>query len=305
MDNIGRITAAGELRGQRFASKNNDNIASYLGETNDYDGTTYQLLIVDESGGGRPEDPKVRAGIKADGSIVADNKIIINPDSVTASDDRTRLQIGEGAGTARELALLYTTDSAYQGPALKIQHRYSTNSNAKFLECVKGTDTVAEIGLDGSASFLADGFTVNETGSYGVQLKTDRDRFLCQSVSGGAYLQENGTSWVSNSDKRLKKDLVTIENGLDKVGQLNGYTGHFKTDDVNSKRRSFLVAQEVQAVLPEAVDASNPLKLGVSYTDVIPLLVSALNESKDRIEALEAQLAALSGPSTTDIQEGN
>ena len=98
-------------------------------------------------------DADVAGSITAAGDVTVGDKIIINPDNVNASDDRTRLQIGENAGTARELALLYTIDSAYQGPALKIQHRNSTNNNAKFLQCVKGTNTVAEIGLNGGATF--------------------------------------------------------------------------------------------------------------------------------------------------------
>jgi hypothetical protein len=59
--------------------------------------------------------------------------------------------------------------------------------------------------------------------------------------------------------------------------------------------RSFLIAQDVQAVLPEAVDvmSDDMGTLSLKYTEVIPLLVSALKESKERIETLEAKVAAL------------
>jgi len=107
----------------------------------------------------------------------------------------------------------------------------------------------------------------------------------------GVYLTSAGTSWTGYSDERLKTNLVEIENGLQKVGQLRAVTGRFKKDPEDVSR-SFLIAQDVQAVLPEAVDTSNPDALGLSYTDVIPLLVAALKESKERIEALEAEVAA-------------
>ena len=55
------------------------------------------------------------------------------------------------------------------------------------------------------------------------------------------------------------------------------YIGKFKTDSEET-RRSFLIAQDVQAVFPEAVEASDPDKLGVQYTDMIPLLVAAIKE---------------------------
>jgi hypothetical protein len=56
-----------------------------------------------------------------------------------------------------------------------------------------------------------------------------------------------------------------------------------------------LIAQDVEAVLPEAVESSNPDELGLRYTEVIPLLVAALKEAKERIETLEAKVAALEG----------
>jgi hypothetical protein len=110
--------------------------------------------------------------------------------------------------------------------------------------------------------------------------------------SEGAYIAYTGTSWTANSDERLKTDLMPIENAASKVSLLRAVTGRFKTDEVGT-RRAFLIAQDVQAVLPEAVDASNPDKLGIQYTEVIPLLVAAIKELSAKNDALEARLAAL------------
>ena len=49
----------------------------------------------------------------------------------------------------------------------------------------------------------------------------------------------------------------------------------------------FRSAQDVQKVLPEAVDMTNNEKLGLSYTDVIPLLVAAIQELSAKVAALE------------------
>jgi hypothetical protein len=115
----------------------------------------------------------------------------------------------------------------------------------------------------------------------------------------GVYLATNGTSWTSNSDERKKDIIEPITNGLQKVSTLRAIIGKYKTDE-ESKRRSFLIAQDVQAVLPEAVDASNPDDLGVQYTEVIPLLVAAIKELKqindtqaETINALTARIVAL------------
>jgi hypothetical protein len=109
--------------------------------------------------------------------------------------------------------------------------------------------------------------------------------------SNGVRLSNGGTSWASDSDERVKDIIETIDNGLTKVASLRSVIGKYKSDS-DDKRRSFLIAQDVQVVLPEAVyDEQGTLML--AYTDVIPLLVSALKESKERIETLEAKVAVL------------
>jgi hypothetical protein len=107
----------------------------------------------------------------------------------------------------------------------------------------------------------------------------------------GMYLGYGNNAWTASSDERVKTDLVPIENATSKVSTLRAVTGRFKTDE-EGKSRSFLIAQDVQAVLPEAVDASDPDKLGVQYTDVIPLLVAAIKELSAEVEALKAKVGA-------------
>jgi hypothetical protein len=110
----------------------------------------------------------------------------------------------------------------------------------------------------------------------------------------GQYLSGASSAWNAISDERAKDELEPITDGLNKVATLRAVTGIYKNDE-DKNRQVFLIAQDVQKVLPEAVDATDPEKLGLAYTDVIPLLVSALHDAKDRIEALEAEVAALKG----------
>ena len=108
-------------------------------------------------------------------------------------------------------------------------------------------------------------------------------------ASAGVYLNGTAaTSWTSASDERLKDIIEPISNAVSKVASLRAVIGKFKFDE-NNTRKPFLIAQDIQAVLPEAVDASNPDKLGVAYTDVIPLLVAAIKELTARVQTLEAK----------------
>jgi hypothetical protein len=108
----------------------------------------------------------------------------------------------------------------------------------------------------------------------------------------GVILASGATSWASVSDERVKTDLKPIENAVEKVSTLRSVTGRYKTDE-EGKSRSFLIAQDVQKVLPEAINADDPEQLGVQYTDVIPLLTAAIKELKATVDAQAARIAAL------------
>jgi len=123
--------------------------------------------------------------------------------------------------------------------------------------------------------------------------------FLYNHNSVGVTVTNGATSWSAVSDERLKTDLQPIENAVDKVNQLRSVTGRYKSDD-EGKSRSFLIAQDIQKVLPEAVSISKfpnsedeTEYLAASYTDVIPLLVAAIKELKTTVDAQAARIAAL------------
>jgi hypothetical protein len=109
--------------------------------------------------------------------------------------------------------------------------------------------------------------------------------------SNGVRLSNGGTSWASDSDERVKDIIEPITDAANKVLTLRAVIGKYKTDEEGT-RRSFLIAQDVQAVLPEAVVAQQDEigTLSLAYTDVIPLLVAAIQELNAKVTALEAQL---------------
>ena len=120
--------------------------------------------------------------------------------------------------------------------------------------------------------------------------------FIVSNGTGGVVLVGSATSWSAVSDERLKTELKPIENAAAKVASLRAGTGRYLTDD-ESVSRVFLIAQDVQAVLPEAVDVSEDEQqtLMLRYTDTVPLLVAAIQEQQAIITALTARVAALEG----------
>jgi len=112
-----------------------------------------------------------------------------------------------------------------------------------------------------------------------------------EKLYGSGSIRATGTI-TANSDISLKKNLLKIENALEKVEKINGYTYELKEDD--SKRYAGVIAQEIQTVLPEIVNKGNDGILGVEYGNISALLIEAIKELSaentsliNRIEALE------------------
>jgi hypothetical protein len=105
----------------------------------------------------------------------------------------------------------------------------------------------------------------------------------------GVQLVSGATAWTTLSDETVKDIIEPIGNAVAKVGSLRSVIGKFKTDSEGT-RRSFLIAQDVKSVLPEAVDVvGENNELGLRYTEVIPLLVAAIKELTARVQTLEAK----------------
>jgi hypothetical protein len=144
-------------------------------------------------------------------------------------------------------------------------------------------------------------------------------RFYNNSVGGGGtviFSVGNGDDNVRAtndiiayaSDKRLKHNIQPIENALSKVISLKGMT--YQWNEVGSQhgwtpdtkiREAGVFAQDIQAVLPEAVrlapfddnmgvSKSGENFLTVKYEKIVPLLIEAIKEQQLQIEELKAKL---------------
>jgi len=125
-----------------------------------------------------------------------------------------------------------------------------------------------------------------------------------------APLTSTGDITAFASDKRLKENVESIDNALNKVLSLNGvtYTWNQTANELAgydmSKRHVGVFAQDVERVLPEAVapapfdvsegkSASGEEYLTVKYEKMVPLLIEAMKEQQSQIEALKAEIQQL------------
>ena len=133
-----------------------------------------------------------------------------------------------------------------------------------------------------------DGYAVN---SFRAPIFYDSDdtAYYANPASTSVFNQINVTTLNSTSDIRFKSDLQKIDNAVDKLKTISGYTYMLKDHD---DRKAGLIAQEVEAVLPEAVKGSEDKKL-LDYQATIALLVEAVKEQSEEIAILKSRLEKL------------
>jgi hypothetical protein len=93
---------------------------------------------------------------------------------------------------------------------------------------------------------------------------------------------------IAYSDSNVKTDLQRIENAVDKLEKINGYT--FKRLDMPNdphQRHTGLIAQEVQTILPEAVHTDNQDRLSIAYGNMAGIIIEAIKELKQEIRDIK------------------
>jgi hypothetical protein len=100
-----------------------------------------------------------------------------------------------------------------------------------------------------------------------------------------------GGNIIANSDERLKENITTIENALDKVQQLRGVEFDWKDNGIHGMG---FIAQEVEKILPDLVKEHDGIK-SVAYGNMASLLVEALKELSMKYKELEEKYNKLIG----------
>lgn len=153
------------------------------------------------------------------------------------------------------------------------------------------------ISISGNAATATNATTATNVASGGNVTTTSIGVGTAASGSSGDVRAVGNITAYYSSDARLKNDQKKIANSLEKVKSLDGI--EFDWNDEFLRRNGgedkfFLrkhdigvIAQQVQKVLPEAVAQKPDGFLGVKYEKLIPLLLEAIKELSDKVEALE------------------
>lgn len=126
------------------------------------------------------------------------------------------------------------------------------------------------------------------------------DRDLASGGTTGASIDNTGALIRTPSDLRLKENIVTIENNLDKILKLRPVVYNYINREKYGEGKTIgFIAQEVETIIPEVVkkSADDYQLRSLNYVEVIPVLTGAIKEQQEiittqnqRIDQLEKEM---------------
>ncbi len=126
--------------------------------------------------------------------------------------------------------------------------------------------------------------TIKEDGNVGIGTTSPSRKLYVNGSAGGTE------QWNGSSDERLKKNIATIPNALEKVNNLRGVNFEWRETENHSKGLQMgFIAQEAKDVIPEVVSKSGEY-YSMQYASITALLVEAVKEQNKEFRTQNAEL---------------
>jgi hypothetical protein len=189
----------------------------------------------------------------------------------------------------------YIQSSTFANGAVSTTARFGSSDGTLNVCSIKGSNGAETIALQTTLDNKTMEYNIENGWSYGTDARYD----LClQPYKGNvgigtttpAYtLDVVGNIYASGniimySDARLKDNIRVIENALDKVCSLSGYTFTKRGETVHN---TGVLAQEVLRVLPEVVHGSEETNYSVAYGNMVGILIEAIKELRAKNDVLQ------------------
>ena len=129
--------------------------------------------------------------------------------------------------------------------------------------------------------------------SWGMGQRSNGYFYVWGGSAPGVYLGNGATSWSSNSDRRLKKNIKNLEYGLSEIISLNPKRFDYNTDTTNDSSKLGFIAQDVLPIIKEVVNGSEDTTYGLCTAELIPVLVNAIKELKVIIDNQVSEIKLL------------
>jgi hypothetical protein len=183
-----------------------------------------------------------------------------------------------------------------------------TLTNAGVTSIIAGTGVSRDVATGGVTVSIGQAVATNSSVTFGgltvngaVTLNAGATSVTGALIVGGATTSttvgliraSNDVIAYASSDERLKENVVTISGSLDILKQINGYYFDWVPMEgihENEGHDIGVIAQEIEAVLPEIVTTRENGYKAVKYEKIVALLIESIKEQQKQIDELKSKL---------------
>jgi hypothetical protein len=110
-------------------------------------------------------------------------------------------------------------------------------------------------------------------------------------TSGDVFAGGDVVAYAS-SDRRLKDNIQPIQNPLQKINQIGGYSFEWNADkqDIYRGKDYGVIAQEIEEILPELVENRENGYKAVKYDKLVSLLIEGIKDLSKQVEVLQQKV---------------
>lgn len=219
-----------------------------------------------------------------------------------------------GIGTASPISQLHIRKTTSLGPIIQLENAFNGSGADTLIRFGDSTENYSySVGSDDSAN----SFRISYNGtSYNGAVPGTND-FLILDTSGNAHIPNgdlkvalgsiavgnisnsatdgridasNDVVAFSTSDIRLKDNIRTIDNALDKVNSIQGIEFDWiEKEEVHGNKGHDIgvIAQEIEKILPDVVTTRDSGYKAVKYEKIVPLLIEAIKDLSKQVDGLK------------------
>lgn len=171
---------------------------------------------------------------------------------------------------------------------------YVTSAGTLFGGTSGGTGQVRSISSGGDTYAYGSLCSVNTSGNYWNILTAgsgaSNNLYLGYNTADKGYFSSSTGAYTAVSDRNVKKNIDAISYGLKEILALTPVEYNMVEEEEGQQKHLGFIAQEVKQILPTSVSEMQSGILGMDKSEIIPVLVKAIQEQQQMIEQLQIAL---------------